>query len=366
MNLTRFLVAATVAWAALAAPASARVPSERILFSAFDGFASGLRSIKPSGEGRRVLTKAEHQNPRWSPDRTQIAFEKAREGSVTALFVAKKDGQGLRRLVRFTRGPYEEGYDWSPDGTKIVYAAAATDDIDAEHDIYVVDVDSGEVNQLTDGPADEYEPDWSPDGMKITFTSEAPGGNPVEQPNTDIGMVDADGTNPTVLTEHPHRDHSPQWSPDGSLIAFISERDDESANNPDIGPLFSELYVMDPNGENERRVTEEALHKEEFEWSPDGTRLAFHGRCDNDVCDDSETDIYAIDVDGTNRINLTDDARSEHSGEVEWSSNGRWVAYTWVRRGGRDHDVMIVKTDRSHTKRRVTSTDKSGEVGLDW
>ena len=363
MKVKAVLLVTPLLVGALATPASARVPRERILFVSFDGFSTGVRSIKPNGDGRRTLTKGAHINPRWSPDRTKIAFEKARRGDVSALFVMDKDGSNRRRLVEFTRGFYNEGLDWSPDGTKIAYAAGSDR---SPHDIYVVDVASGEATRLTEGAADEYEPVWSPDGTKIAFTIETPGTGPDPVPSIDIAVMDSDGSNQTVLTEHAHADHSPQWSPDGSLISFVSERDDQNANNPDVGAVFSEIYVMEPTGENERRVTDHAVHKDEYEWSPDGTRFAYLGRCDNDVCNDMETDVYAIGVDGTGRVNLTDDARSENSNDIEWSPDGRWVAYVWSQRGGRSLDLMVVKADGSHTKKQVTDTPRRGEANLDW
>lgn len=347
----------------LTTPASARVPRERILFVSFDGFSIGVGSIKPNGDARRTLTKGAHVNPRWSPDRTKVAFEKALRGDVSALLVMDRDGSNRRRLVEFTRGFYNEGFDWSPDGTKIVYAAG---DDRSPHDIYVVDVASGENTRLTAGAANEYEPVWSPDGTKIAYTTETEGTGPDPVPSIDIAVMDADGSNETVLTEHEHADYSPQWSPDGTLISFISERDDSNANNPDVGAVFSEIYVMDAAGENERRVTEHMVHKDEYEWSPDGTRFAYLGRCDNDVCNDKETDVYAIDLDGSGRVDLTDDARSEYSDDIEWSPNGRWVAYVWSQRGGRSLDLMIVKADGSQTKKQVTETPRRGEANLDW
>ncbi len=350
--------------ASLATPASARVPSKRILFASFDGFSSGLRSIKPNGDGRRALTQSQHINPRWSPDRTQIAFERARRGDTTALFVARRNGGGARRLTQLRRDFYKEGFDWSPDGTKIAYATRA--DESSTHDIHVVDVSSGESTQLTEATGDEYEPVWSPDGSKIAYTTITTGAEPTGPSNTDIAVMDADGSNETLLTEHAHPDYSPQWSPEGSRVSFISERDDEYALNPDIGPYFTEIYVMGSAGDSERRVTDHRVFKDEYEWSPDGSRFAYLGRCDIDVCGDRETDVYAIDTDGTGRRNLTRNERFESTNDIEWSPNGKWVAYVWVQRGGRSSDLMIATAAGDRSIKRVTHSRRSGEGDLDW
>jgi Tol biopolymer transport system component len=162
-------------------------------------------------------------------------------------------------------------------------------DEDLNYDIYVVDPAAPEVPpvQLTTDGRYNGNPDWSPDGTKIAFDGWATFGGPrIQVMDTDPATDD-----PTVVSEpcpapeaDCYGDFQPAWSPDGTKIAFVSSRP-----NADGTENWSyEIYVTDATGEvgsltSATRLTTDAMDEEtgksiedsQVTWSPDGRRIAF-------------------------------------------------------------------------------------------
>jgi TolB protein len=103
---------------------------------------------------------------------------------------------------------------------------------------------------VTNHPANEFTPAWSPDGSQIAFESYRDG-------NSEIYVMDANGSNPVRLTDDPAWDRDPAWSPDGSRIVFQSARD-----------CNGEIYVMNADGSNPVRLTRDASSDDDPAWSP--------------------------------------------------------------------------------------------------
>jgi len=118
--------------------------------------------------------------------------------------------------------------------------------------------------RLTNTPGTDTWAAWSPDGTKIAFASSRSG-------NNEIYVMNADGTGQTRVTDTPPLDPQdpsftggPRWSPDGTKIAFTTNKD-----------FNYEIYVMNANGTGQTRLTNLATDDESPDWSPDGSRLAF-------------------------------------------------------------------------------------------
>jgi Tol biopolymer transport system component len=120
-----------------------------------------------------------------------------------------------------------------------------------------VNTSSDDQRNLTRHPASDDDPRWSPDGSQIAFSSDRSG-------NYEVYVMEADGTDPRRLTQSPAVDAQPAWSPDGTQIAFVSLRDGNA-----------EIYVMNVDGTSLRRVTHTDANEFEFDWSPDGTQIVF-------------------------------------------------------------------------------------------
>jgi len=165
--------------------------------------------------------------PSWSPDGSKIAFASDQTGD-WEIFIMDADGTDITQLTTQT-GSIDVAPAISPDGTKIAFASNR----DGDFEIYMMDIDGSGVTQLTsntdqDGAAGPdpmglgfgiSTPSWSPDGTKIAFTSDRDGGD------LDIFIMNADGSGVIQLTSSSADDYDPFWLPGGGEIAFVSDRD---------------------------------------------------------------------------------------------------------------------------------------------
>ena len=116
-------------------------------------------------------------------------------------------------------------------------------------------------------PLDVQAPAWSPDGRTIVFVSWRDG-------NGEVYAMDADGSGPRNLTQNPAKDVRPAWSPDGRSIAFVSTRPTQRLQRTRT-PEQSEIYVMNADGSRKRNLTRDRANDDYPTWSPDGRRIAF-------------------------------------------------------------------------------------------
>ena len=147
--------------------------------------------------------------------------------------------------------------------SRIVFSHLGFDNFE----IYVMDGDGGSRENLSNHPVDDEDPDWSPDGTKIAFVSPRNGGGEYQ-----IYVMDADGKNQIRLTDGPGAKREPDWSPDGQKIAFVSWRDERN-----------EIYVIGADGQGLERVTHDLAPKWSPSFSPDGQRIAYWARTKNSI-----------------------------------------------------------------------------------
>ena len=207
------------------------------------------------------------------------------------IYVMDVDGGNRENLSNHPVDDMEP--DWSPDGTKIAFVSNRKGGV---YQIYVMDSDGKNQTRLTDGPRRKLNPDWSPDGQKIAFT--------VHDGIPRIDVMDADGKNRATLVGQAS---APSWSPDGQQIMFVSARNWES-----------EISVIGADGQGLERV-KHGLRGGSPSFSPDGRRIVY------DVWQEGFHHIYVVGVDGKNPKRLT--RNQGHHTDPTWSPDGGAIAY---------------------------------------
>ena len=144
---------------------------------------------------------------------------------------------------------------------------------------------------------------------KIAFTSLRDG-------NSDIYVMDGDGRNQRRVTENPARDRLPAWSPDGKKIAFVSNR-----NN--VNKDHKQIWVIDADGANPIRLTN-GLVDTYPDWSPDGTKIVYDAHLVPEEHNLAPGGIAVMDADGNNKRLVKKNARGLHP---TWSPDGKRIAF---------------------------------------
>ena len=214
-------------------------------------------------------------------------------------------------------------------------------DRDGNSEIYVMDNDGGNPRRLTNNPDGDFQPSWSPDGKRIVFRSNRDGLMGPFGTTSDIYVMDADGGNQQRLTENPGGGGSPSWSPDGESIAFASW--DGIVKN--FVSTF-DIYVMGADGGNPQNLTNNRHDDRYPSWSPDGERIVFSSARDGHFTNDLGIthEIYVMDADGGNQQRLIENRQNDWS--PVWSPDGERIAFASDRRGDFENfDIYVMDAD---------------------
>jgi Tol biopolymer transport system component len=220
----------------------------------------------------------------------------------------------------------------------------------AAAEIFAMRPDGSEKRQLTHNNVMEADPDWSPDGSKIAFVSLLDSTPGAFGRRPEIYVMNADGSGIHRLLRSEVAWH-PRWSPDGTRISFHSF-------DPGTGRFLP--YVINADGSNLRVVRSSPGDAFYLEWSPDGSQLLFI----SNRCPRCWGTAYVMPIDGSTERQLTDDAVCRTNvGVARWSPDGARIAYHC------DSDpsgFFIMNSDGTGSARLTSSAENGAMYGLAW
>ena len=264
----------------------------------------------------------------------------------------------LACLLALLAGTRDAGAAFPGENGRIVFSSDR-DDPYQDFDIYTVRPDGSGLRQLIDAPGYDVSPEWSPDGSKIAFVSNRDGDFDIYVMDLATGEVSRLTDDDPAIPAKLRKDHSPAFSPNGKKIAFSSTRDksDADGNTEDV-------YVMNTDGSEVTRLTdtEDYVRQYEVSWSPDGARLLLERRSS------SRSDIGILNADGSGWSSPFPPTPFIDEGSPDWSPSGEKIVFT---RDTEDpdryttRDVWKVNPDGSGLK-QLTNTPNVYESYPDW
>ncbi len=267
---------------------------------------SSIWAVNVDGQSapRRLTGEGFNSNsPRWSADGTRLAFLSNRGGAEAGagdppraqIILLRTDGGEAQALTHLKSGV--SGFQWSPDGKRLVALSRTgpSDDVapsarksdvrhyshisykfndtgwfdDKRSHLWVIDAATGSATQLTSGDDwNDTDPQWSPDSTRIAFVSDRSGQEFDDSHNKDVWAIAAGGGPLTRISDHDFDDTQPRWSPDGKQIVFAGQT---------VRRQFPKLYIASAGGGAKSSLVTEDLDliPTDLHWGPGAKELRF-------------------------------------------------------------------------------------------
>ena len=259
------------------------------------------------------------------PAKNEAAPPRARDGKklLTALDLMKINGVSAPRI--------------SPDGTRVAYTVSETKmEKDKEWknvtEVWVVAITGGKPRQYTRGDKSATAPEWSPDGSMIAFLTDRE-----KDGERQVWMMMADGGEAWAVTSHKGGVSGFRFSPDSKQL-LLSAADQPSKEEEDRKKVkddtmvidhdikMSHLWLFDIAKKEEKRLTEGNFTVSDPQWSPDGTRITYTTRPTPRADDGALSDVWLVTVANGEKRKLAGEPGTADN--ARWSPDGKWIAFT--------------------------------------